>query len=755
MSAVKQCQTCSAEIPSDAPGGSCPQCLIALGMQGLSPADGEAATAAAAHRIYPVPAAEQLVGKFPNLEIEHLVGQGGMGAVYQARQSNLDRTVALKILSPQLNSNPAFAERFTREAKTLAKLAHANIVTVFDFGEVDSMHYLVMEFVDGVNLRDTIESTRFSATEALATIGQICDALQYAHDHGVVHRDIKPENILITKSGHVKIADFGLAKLLEPSADQFTLTNTRQVLGTLKYMAPEQIEKPEQVDHRADLYSLGVVFYELLTGELPIGRFAVPSAKAEINHRLDDVVLKTLEKEPDHRYQQASQIKTAVEAAELAGIAAGSEPLHAQPAGGGHAPKTPALPFKTDDVYAGMAHCFGIARIREPDVLEIEFEVQDGFGVTKSAAKTVDIPIDKLATIQFKSGIFSDTVSLQAETMSAVTEIPSAKHGHLNLYTSKSDLDLVNQFVARIKQLMPASVDAAAGFTATSPTAPVKHGSLGPSDVSEDDWFQVDERLRFPVLGMFVTGVIHLVLAVFLSFVMFRQTIAGTDKIDVICGKVLKLLGNVLYVDGASEIFWSALISLGFAIVLLVVASQLHARKNYSLVMVGSILACAPIHPLAVLTLPLAIWALAVIDTPVTSRVFRHNEAAIASSRRRRRSQSNSGVWWMVAIASSLILIFAVGGILMVMMYSRSTQTTLAPEPTTVVVDADNLAEVSSSATESNVVVQSGDVQSQNVRLSFAGILMMVVFGALCLGGLALLIGVIFLFRAQAKKVEI
>ena len=177
-----------------------------------------------------IPAIEKLVAAFPGLEIQHLVGHGGMGAVYQARQLNLDRIVALKILSPRLSRDPAFAERFLREARTLAKLSHANIVTVFDFGQTDEFYYLTMEFVDGVNLRDTVSANLLDPGEALAIVPQICDALQYAHDNGVVHRDIKPENILISKSGSVKIADFGLAKILEPTSEQFSLTGTRQVL---------------------------------------------------------------------------------------------------------------------------------------------------------------------------------------------------------------------------------------------------------------------------------------------------------------------------------------------------------------------------------------------------------------------------------------------------------------------------------------------------------------------------------------------
>ena len=142
---------------------------------------------------------------------------------------------------------------------------------------------------------------------------QICEALQYAHDKGVVHRDIKPENILLDKEGRVKIADFGIAKLVGREAKDSTLTGAGQIVGTPQYMAPEQIEHPLEVDHRADIYSLGVVFYQMLTGELPIGRFAPPSKKVQIDVRLDEVVLRALEKEPEQRYQQASQVKTEVE----------------------------------------------------------------------------------------------------------------------------------------------------------------------------------------------------------------------------------------------------------------------------------------------------------------------------------------------------------------------------------------------------------------------------------------------------------
>jgi hypothetical protein len=248
----------------------------------------------------------------------------------RARQRELDRPVALKVLHPDLGEGASFAERFGREARTLARLAHPHIVSVYDFGHDGDLYYLVMELVDGVNLRQAIEAGGMEPKQALAIVPRICEALQFAHDQGVVHRDIKPENVLLDRQGAVKIADFGLAKLVGAPVSEPRLTAAEQVLGTPHYMAPEQIENPKDVDHRADIYALGVVLYELLTGELPLGRFPSPSKKVRVDVRLDDVVLRTLEKEPDLRYQRASDLQIDVEslsrpgapaAAVLAGLA--------------------------------------------------------------------------------------------------------------------------------------------------------------------------------------------------------------------------------------------------------------------------------------------------------------------------------------------------------------------------------------------------------------------------------------------------
>lgn len=315
MAEPQQCPLCKGYYPADAPQGLCPQCLLKVGLETREAPQAESQpgpTTRPGHRFVP-PTIAELAPHFPQLEILELLGQGGMGAVYKARQPGLDRLVALKVLPREVGDDPAFAERFTREARALAKLIHPHIVAVHDFGQVAGLCYFVMEYVDGVNLREMLAAGHLQPREALAIVPQICEALQFAHDEGIVHRDVKPENVLVDRKGRVKMADFGLAKLLGIPAGAWSLTQTGQVMGTPHYMAPEQIEHPQDIDHRADIYALGVVFYEMLTGELPLGRFEPPSHKVRVDVRLDEVVLRTLEKEPERRYQHASQVQTAVE----------------------------------------------------------------------------------------------------------------------------------------------------------------------------------------------------------------------------------------------------------------------------------------------------------------------------------------------------------------------------------------------------------------------------------------------------------
>lgn len=300
------CPKCHAALAADAPQGLCPKCLLQGAFASAVSPHGTAAYAGPGT----APTPEEVAEFFPQLEILGFVGQGGMGAVYKARQPALDRVVALKLIQPR-DDDPTFAERFAREAKALAKLSHPNIVTIHEFGETGGSQYLLMEYVDGTTLREAMRAKAVPPAAALKVIGQICDALQFAHDRGVVHRDVKPENILLGKDGAVKIADFGLAKVADPGGP--SLTRTHQAMGTPHYMAPEQWEKPAEVDHRADIFALGVVFYELLTGELPIGRFDPPSRKVQVDVRIDEVVFRALEREPGRRFQAVIDLRTAVD----------------------------------------------------------------------------------------------------------------------------------------------------------------------------------------------------------------------------------------------------------------------------------------------------------------------------------------------------------------------------------------------------------------------------------------------------------
>ena len=268
------CPRCGTPANSAVASGLCPACLL------RQVALGSGADSLSAEPWTP-PAASDLATAFAHLEVIELIGRGGMGAVYKARQKSLGRLVAIKILNPKHAANPRFAERFSREAQALAELNHPSIVTIHDFGQAGEFYFLLMEYVDGVNLRQAMEAGRFTPEQALAVVPSICEALQFAHDHGIVHRDIKPENLLLDKTGRVKIVDFGIARIagagLDPASgagapDTEGLTQ-ESVLGTPQYMAPEQSARPADVDHRADIYALGVVLYELLTGELPVGSF--------------------------------------------------------------------------------------------------------------------------------------------------------------------------------------------------------------------------------------------------------------------------------------------------------------------------------------------------------------------------------------------------------------------------------------------------------------------------------------------------
>ncbi len=314
------CPQCGAIVAAGAPEGLCPRCVAALNLYADT-----ALTGAAEIETQPTSTPEEIAVHFPQLEVIEVLGRGGMGVVYKARQKALGRLVALKLLAPERVADPKFAERFAHEAKALAALSHPSIVTIYDFGQAGGFFFLLMEFVDGVNLRQAMGADRFTPEQALSIVPPVCEALQFAHEHGIVHRDIKPENLLLDKEGRVKIADFGVAKMLGEesgtgilpvhSALSGKMPEPHSIAaGTPQYMAPEQ-KAHQRTDHRADIYSLGVVLYEMLTGEKPAEKIVPPSRRVQVDVRLDEIVLRALEKEPERRYQSAAEFRTQVEAA--------------------------------------------------------------------------------------------------------------------------------------------------------------------------------------------------------------------------------------------------------------------------------------------------------------------------------------------------------------------------------------------------------------------------------------------------------
>ncbi len=262
----------------------------------------------------PTRAADPFLGQvLGGCRIDEVLGRGGMGVVYKATQLSLNRPVAIKVLPEEVCGQPQFVERFRREVDVLSRLSHPNVVTVFERGEIDARLYVVMEYVHGTSLREVMRKGPLPSAEALVIVRGVLAALEHAHEKGIIHRDIKPENVLVAPGGIVKVADFGLSRLLDAGAAT-RLTHTNLLLGTFEYMAPEQRERAKEADERADIYATGVVLYEMLAGELPIGHFAALSRKRpkECDSRIDEIVEKSLAKSPADRYQRASEMGAAV-----------------------------------------------------------------------------------------------------------------------------------------------------------------------------------------------------------------------------------------------------------------------------------------------------------------------------------------------------------------------------------------------------------------------------------------------------------
>lgn len=290
----------------------------------VAPAEVPDPTSPAAAGASPWLSPEALTALLPQYEVERVIGVGGMGAVYLARQRSLDRWVALKLLPAQDDAEAA--GHFIREARAMARLAHPHIVAVYDFGQTAGGHFfLAMEYVDGGDLHRRTLAGEVTPERARTVIAQVCEALQFAHGHGVIHRDIKPANILITSHWQVKVADFGLARDLQAGS-----APDEAEYGTPDYVAPERLIAGAAVDHRADLYSLGVVIHELLTGKTPAA--AGSRAGLGLPPGFAGVLSKCLMHDPARRYGSAAEVRRALlEAASTAASTGTAPPASAAP----------------------------------------------------------------------------------------------------------------------------------------------------------------------------------------------------------------------------------------------------------------------------------------------------------------------------------------------------------------------------------------------------------------------------------------
>lgn len=265
-------------------------------------------------RVPNAPPPEQLNQLMPHGRYlaDSIVGQGGMGVVYRGIQVNLNRPIAIKLLRCGDGAAYAFEDRFRREAIAMAQLTHPNIVAIYDYDRIDDDYlFFVMEFVEGTDLAEIMRTGGMTPQLALLLLPQICNALEYAHSRGIVHRDIKPANIMVTRRGEVKVTDFGLAKKFDQINSFVTMTN--MIMGTPEYAAPEQVDAHREVDHRADIYALGVMIYQMLTGQLPRGAWQPPSSKPGVDRRLDAIVIKAMMHDRNQRYQSVTEMRRAIE----------------------------------------------------------------------------------------------------------------------------------------------------------------------------------------------------------------------------------------------------------------------------------------------------------------------------------------------------------------------------------------------------------------------------------------------------------
>lgn len=263
---------------------------------------------------YRPPSIEEVQALVPRDKVLGFIGHGGMGTFYRARQTRLDRLVAIKVLLVDPQSDAHLIEGFKREARAMAKLNHKHIIKIFDFGEANSKLFLIMEHVAGQTLELLNETRRFSLQESVSMLMQVCDALEYAHGQGVLHRNLRLANTMLDENGMVKVGDFGLARLIGEELFRRNLAGDNLAMGSLESVAPEQHDEDVEVDHRADIFSLGVMLYKLTAGELPEDEFVPPSKiKPSLDPLVDGIVTRCMQRDPDRRYQSISDVRAALD----------------------------------------------------------------------------------------------------------------------------------------------------------------------------------------------------------------------------------------------------------------------------------------------------------------------------------------------------------------------------------------------------------------------------------------------------------
>src|SRR5437588_7377909 len=319
ISALRRCPKCGLEIPADAPEGGCPGCLLESGLNLLA-AEEEKATSdlTPKHHATKSQRFAEMLGELGDYELLEEVGRGGQGVVFRTRQKSLNRIVALKVIGLGQWATKAHLKRFRLEAEAAASLDHPCIVPIYEVGERDGQCYFSMKFIEGGQLDEVVKQTPMSIRQAVELIAKVARTVHYAHEHGILHRDIKPGNILLDQKGEPHLTDFGLARLVESES---SVTQTLDVLGTPSYMAPEQaLGNNAAVSSATDVYGLGAVLYQLLTGHPPFAGGATyetikllldtePRQPRLLNPKIDrdlsTICLKCLEKDPKRRYSSA------------------------------------------------------------------------------------------------------------------------------------------------------------------------------------------------------------------------------------------------------------------------------------------------------------------------------------------------------------------------------------------------------------------------------------------------------------------